>query len=214
MPFSDVLMTRKLDRCIQRYICEKTFTVHYTNIRGFAHPRQKWNLLKYLVSRNGKICSPETRQDKCNTITNVIRAEGHPLKFIKNNMNNEKAAKSEVFKTKRKGQLINPSFQILQHYDDINLKYHENAFLIPRTHHISCGSIFIQARHQPIQCPSSGSTISHFFNGSSCFVNIRPAIESRGSNWPLFHPYWGLSTEHIHRVETVTLVKSITEANL
>lgn len=102
-----MLLTRKGDGCIQRSMYrEKTYNSQYTNFHNFLPARQKRSLIKRITLRAMKICSPKTLRNKLNIITNVPRSNGYPAKFIRTNVDDEKADKPEIFADKRKGLFI------------------------------------------------------------------------------------------------------------
>ena len=112
IPFLDVLLTRKCDGFIERCVYrKKTWTGQYTNFHSFVPLRQKRNLVKCLVWRANNICSSETLHDELRLITDVLRSNGYPDKFIQKNMTNHRPPKAEIITAEKKGLFLSLPFK-------------------------------------------------------------------------------------------------------
>ena len=82
-----MLLCRRLDGTLKRAVYRKpTWTGQYTNFRSFVPLRQKRNLIRTLTQRANVICSADTLDAELSHISNVLKENGYPERFISKNM--------------------------------------------------------------------------------------------------------------------------------
>ena len=86
LPFMDVLVKRIEDEFIRSVYRKPTFTGLYTRWDSFCDARHKTNLIRSLMSRAVKICSPSELQGELSNLKNIFAANGYPLDIINNTM--------------------------------------------------------------------------------------------------------------------------------
>ena len=111
MNFLDVKLVRKPDGTLSRAVYHKpTWTGQYTNFHSFVPMTYKRNLVKCLYSRAKKICSPDTLNEELKNITEALRENAYPDKFISKNLMDTKP-KRTVLTAEKKGIYIKLPFK-------------------------------------------------------------------------------------------------------
>ena len=74
---------RKADNQLSRMVFRKsTWSGQYTHFQSFVPIQQKRNLVKCLAYRARRICSPECLGEELKFLSNVLRLNGYPDRFI------------------------------------------------------------------------------------------------------------------------------------
>ena len=124
--FLDVLLSRRADGSLKRSVYRKpTWTGQYTHFRSFVPLRQKRNLIHTLSHRARVICSTDTLEDELLHITNVLRENGYPERFIARNMA-IKPKLDAIQKAERKPIYISLPFKGDQIADMLNRRLHHS----------------------------------------------------------------------------------------
>ena len=109
--FLDVLLSKRPDGSLQRSVFRKsTWTGQYTHFLSFVPLRQKRNLVKTLTHRAKRICTPDTIALELKHITEVLRENGYPERFVSRNMNLDRPA-DPISKAERKPIFLSLPFK-------------------------------------------------------------------------------------------------------
>ena len=83
LPFLDVSIHRRRDGSVQTRTYRKpTWTGQYLHFRSFVPLSYKRGLVRTLFNRARAICSDDTLEDELALLTEVLRENGYPSKFI------------------------------------------------------------------------------------------------------------------------------------
>nr|VZI16343.1 unnamed protein product [Spirometra erinaceieuropaei] len=87
LPFLDVLLSRRPDGSVRRSVYrKKTWSEQYTNFASFVYLQQKRNVVRCLAQRARKICSTDSIEEELRKITDFLRENGYPERFIEKNI--------------------------------------------------------------------------------------------------------------------------------
>ena len=89
LPFLDALVIRKDDGFMTSLYRKPTFTGLYTPWDSFTATRYKINLIKALVHRVKRICSPQFVDQELNTLKDIFRKNGYPESIIERNITSQ-----------------------------------------------------------------------------------------------------------------------------
>ena len=78
LPFPDVMVLREFDRYATTIYRKPTFTGLYTRWDSYCARGRKIALVRSLVSRAQKICSPEYLDNEVNTLKSIFLGNGYP----------------------------------------------------------------------------------------------------------------------------------------
>ena len=124
--FLDVLLIRRSDGTLKRSVYRKpTWTGQYTHFRSFVPLQQKRNLIRTLTHRARLICSPDTLEAELLHITDVLKENGYPDRFIMRHMADSR--KPDVTqKAERKPIYISLPFRGDLAADSLNRRLHSS----------------------------------------------------------------------------------------
>lgn len=86
LAFLDILMTKRADGSISRSVYRKaTWTGQYQNFLSFCPIQYKRGLVRTLFYRARKICTSDTLEQELQLLTETLKANNYPQKFIEAN---------------------------------------------------------------------------------------------------------------------------------
>ena len=82
LPFMDVCVSKDNQHLVRSIFRKPTFTGLYTRWESFCAKKHKINLIRSLVHRAVKICSPATLKDEFDNLRRILTNNGYPLDVI------------------------------------------------------------------------------------------------------------------------------------